>query len=395
MKRYLSVIFTITISILLFAVVFWRFQVAYSRMLSYEMPIDDVLFDLAERRERLINPDDQVDFGDDKTINVLILGLDSRKGQSNPHCDAIHMFQLNVEDWSMVITSVPRGTYANIPRRLADNQYYLANACAIEGLEFGIAQIERIVGVKADYYVTVGFSQVYGILRTLQLPTTESLQWLRHRQSYAIGDPQRSRNQAVFMKDLLLTQLGRFRSDAFKPFLFILYNMVNTNMEFPVARALFFGYLNSGIDVRPDDIKLLMKPHHEVQDLHLDFENADEQMRALLNRIAPYLSKDDLSGRPLADYQTELIRFLEMEINSREGFLAVYEQRLWLQIEDDELREEWHFKYLEKMVFDLVDIGELEEAERLLTQYLVEKEAIQQWFYFEKGKELLKSVVKW
>lgn len=394
MRKYISIIILIILTIAVLAIVFWRFQLAYSRMLNYEIPIEDILSDLAERRDSILNPDSEIDFADAKTINIIVLGLDGRKGQQNQHCDAIHMFQLNTENWSIDITSVPRGTYAHIPRNLPEHEYYLANACAYEGLEYGITQIERIVGVKADYYLTVGFSEVYGILRTLQLPTTESLQWLRHRQSYAIGDPQRSRNQAVFMKDILISQLNRFRSDTFRPMLFVIFNMMNTDMDFATARALFSGYLNSQIDQRPEDIRLRMKPYHEVTNIHFDFENASEQIQTMLRRIAPYLSDQDLSGRPLSSYQKELIDFIKQQTENEEDIDGIINSRLWLQIEDDEEREFWHYTFIEAKFNYLVQKGKLQKAEILITEYIVEKELFEQWSYFEKGKELLRSVVQ-
>jgi hypothetical protein len=43
-----------------------------------------------------------------------------------------------------------------------------------------------------------------GILRNLKLPTTDTLRWLRHRQGYAIGEPQRAHNHSTFLKQLIL-----------------------------------------------------------------------------------------------------------------------------------------------------------------------------------------------
>lgn len=394
MKKYKSLILLSFLTILLLSIVFWRFQLAYSRILTYEMPIEDVLSDLADRREAILNPDDDIQFADNETINLLLLGLDSRKGQSDPNCDAIHMVQFNTNDWSIDITSVPRGTYALIPGSLPEHEYYLANTCSYVGLEYGIEQIERVVGVRADYYATVGFSDVYGILRVLQLPTSQSLQWLRHRQGYAIGDPQRSRNQAVFMKDIILTQLNRFRSDSFRPMLFVMYGMLDTDMDFATARALLAGYLNTRIDERPDDIRLRMRPYYEVEDYHLDFDNPDEQIENLLRRVAPFLSESDLSRKPLSQYQKELVEFLEEEIDDDEGVWGVIDKRLWLQIEDDEEREYWHWRFMERRVDILLAEGELDKVERLLTEYIVEKEALEEWQYFEQGKDLLRSVIQ-
>lgn len=349
---------------------------------------------LAERLAHL-ETDAEADFGNDSEINVLILGLDARKGSKHPHCDGIHLFTLNIEDWTMHITSVPRGTYAYIPPgTYASNEYYLANACSFVGLDYGIEQIEKIVGVKADYYVTTGFSQVIGIMRLFKLPTTESLQWLRHRQSYAIGDPQRSHNQAVFMKDLILTQTDRFRKEFGTPMLYILYSMVDTNMDFKTARAIFQGYLASEIDKNPERITLSMKPYHETVDYHFDFENPDQQVQKLIDRLKPYLSKEDLSLRTLDSVQTELVAFLEESIDDEESIQMVMEQQLWRQLEDAKLREEWHYAFMEKSAEQARGKGDTAEAIDLVSAYIIEMEALSEKQWALKAKNYLSTLVK-
>src|SRR3989304_4267090 len=42
-----------------------------------------------------------------------------------------------------------------------------------------------------------------GLLRKMKLPTTPTLKYLRNRK-YGIGDYQRSHNQAIFLKDMLI-----------------------------------------------------------------------------------------------------------------------------------------------------------------------------------------------
>ncbi len=371
----------------------WRIFVAYAS-LEDVIQVDLVVEELRERREKFTElEEDIVDFGAEDEINILLLGLDGRKGWDNPHCDAIHMFTLNLTDWTIQITSVPRGTYAYIPGQHLATDYYIANACSFEGLEYGIEQIEKVIGVKTDYYVTVGFSQVYGILRTFDLPTTESLQFLRHRQSYQIGDPQRSHNQAVFIKDIALSQMGRFRSDLFKPAFFLLFNMIDTDMDYTLARSLFFGYLDHDIDSRPDDIILRMRPHYDTEDIHLDFDNVEEQIDTLLTRIRGRVSDEDLSDRPLEDYQKELIQYLEDHLEYGEDFDLVIDKRLWLQIEDDAKREEYHFAYLEQRVRRMQE-DQIDEAIDLITTYIIEKETLGIFESVEWAEELLRSVIE-
>ena len=124
-----------------------------------DVSMDEIIEDVLEKRRDRHEDVDEKDLESLSHINILVLGLDARKANQNPHCDAIHMFSLDLEQWNMTITSVPRGTYSYIPPgNYPANEYYLANACAFAGLPYGIEQIEKVIGIKSDYVVSVGFS---------------------------------------------------------------------------------------------------------------------------------------------------------------------------------------------------------------------------------------------
>ncbi len=350
--------------------------------------MDDVMSDLITERAKKLEADALgiVDFGSDTEINILLLGLDSRKYNNSPHCDAIHMMTLDIETWDVRIISVPRGTYSYIPPgTYATTEYYVANACAYVDMDYGIEQIERIAGVKADYVATVGFSQVIGIARFFNLPTTETLQWLRHRQSYAIGDPQRSHNQAVFLKDIILNYTNKFRNDFSVPMQFVLYKMIDTDMDFKTAKMLLQGYMNTKIDDRPDDIVLDMRPWHPTVDYHLDTENASEQVGDLVDLLKPYLSSADLSLRSVESIQEELVGYLELRLASGEPIDDVLKKRLWLQVEDDEVREDLHYKYFLRYLENVDEDSIVDE----ITFYILEKETFGLKDSAERGRDLL------
>ena len=80
--------------------------------------IDDLVSHMLDIRAEQTLSVDSVDFGEETEINILLLGLDERKEETeleDAHCDAIHMFTLDVEQWTIHITSVPRGTGVYIP----------------------------------------------------------------------------------------------------------------------------------------------------------------------------------------------------------------------------------------------------------------------------------------
>jgi anionic cell wall polymer biosynthesis LytR-Cps2A-Psr (LCP) family protein len=303
------------------------------------------------------------------------------------------MVTLDLEDWSIRITSVPRGTYSSLPPggSYKETDYYVSNACAFGGLDYGVSQIEKIVGVKADYVATVGFSQALGIFRVLELPTTETLQWLRHRQTYAIGDPQRSQNQAVFMKDVALRLLG---GDGIStPVMHILYSLVDTDLDFKTAQALYTAYRASEIEDRPEDIRLAMRPHFDTRIYHFDPENADEQVGALVAALQGRLSSRDLTNKSVEELQAELETYLRESLASDETVVHVYEEQLWRQLEDEDDREELHFRFLEKYVKEIRDTDH-DKAVELVTDYVLEKQYFELTSWEQKGRSLLASLLE-
>ncbi len=347
---------------------------------------------ITARRDTVLNAASEIPFGADDEINILILGIDSRKEGNEGHCDAIHMLTVDTKAWTTTLTSVPRGTYTYIPPgTYAESDYYVANACAFAGLDYGIEQIERIVGVQSDYVVTVGFSQTYGILRALDLPTVESLQWLRHRRSYQIGDPQRSQNQAVFMKDLALKFLDE--DGLSTPMLYLLYSFVDTDMDFATIKALHDGLIASGIAARPDDIALTMKPEYETAEMHLDLDNPDAQIDALLARIRSVTSKDDLSDRSINEVQTELASYLDGALATAQSVEREMDDQLWRQIVDEDERERFHYAFVEAYATELL-ATDRDAAVQLVADYILEKQTLGIIVWEKKGRDLLERLLQ-
>lgn len=355
--------------------------------------IDTVVDDVLAVRTAAVVTESAVPFGESDVINVLVLGIDSRKEGDEQHCDAIHMVSVNIKTWDMVITSVPRGTTSALPpgRTYAPSDYYLANACGFGGLEYGIAQIEKVLGVQHDYLVTVGFSQALGVFRALGLPTTDTLQWLRHRHSYAVGDPQRSHNQAVFMEDLV----RKYGSDASKlppTFLYVMYRFIDTDMDFGTVHALYDAYVASGKANETASITQVMQPYYATVDYHLDLENADTQITELLDRIRGRVSTQDLSDRPLSDVQTELIVYLNDALQQPEEAQHVVDEETWRQVEDDATRESLQYAFTEWYANALVT-SDQDAAVAYVSDYILEKQTVGPAEYETQGRELLTKLV--
>lgn len=345
--------------------------------------IDDVLS--ARRAEQAGTDEDP--FGDDDLVRVLFIGLDSRAGQEHGHCDAIQMIEINKAEGDVSITAVPRGTYSPLPpgTGTTSTDYYVSNSCALGGLEYGINNIEHILGKKADYLVLVGFSETFGILRSMQLPTTETLQWLRNRQGYAIGEPQRARNHSTFIKQMMVRFLGDEPSRLDKTFHYILYTMVHTDLSYAQGEEIVDALAQMDLADHPERITLSMKPAYSVQDIAYDPEHITEHLDATLGRISKWLNPKDYSGQTEEDIQGQLLTTIEEQKEDPEFIKWAYENDLWLQVDDDALRPQIRWDLMLRY-FDLIS---KEEKQAILADYVIEMEHLGNTEWEQKGRALI------
>ena len=195
------------------------------------------------------------------------------------------------------------------------------------------------------------------------------------------------------MKDMIINHLDKFRSVFSLPVQYVLFNLVDTDMDFSTAKTILDGYISAEIDNRPDDIVLTMKPWYDTVDYHFDPNNADEQIAELYAVIAPYLSEEDFSDLTEEDIQNDAISYVYEQLESDESIADLVGKRFWLQINDDELREELHYNIIEKYSFELVgeNIG---DAIDLISDYILEMDALGLSEWSDKGKELLGDILK-
>ncbi len=345
-----------------------------------------------ERRQASLEKSTSTDpFGDDKQVHILLLGLDNRAGQSSGHCDVIQFIEINTEQQLVDITAVPRGTYSPLPGGPhASSSYYVSNACGIGGLEYGIKQIERILGKQADYLVTVGFSETLGLLRNLDLPTTETLQWLRHRKSYAIGEPQRARNHSTFIKQMMIDRLPTEVSAFDVPLYYILYKMVHTDLTFSETQDIVAALIAMDVKNHPERIRLFMRPKYPVQDIPYDPEHAGAYVEKRLEPIKHWLSPEDYRDVTIDDVQQRLLDTIEQQRGSDEFMRWAYDNDLWLQIEDEQKRLMFQYDVL---VYHLGTVTDTKEQHELIGDYVLEMKYLGYPEWSEKGKLLLEEVL--
>lgn len=312
-------------------------------------------------------------FDTEGKVRVLLIGLDKRVGQTVGHCDVIQLISIDQTKQDVTITALPRGTYSPLPpgKGATSTDYYVSNACGLGGLEYGIKQIEKILGQKTDYIVVVGFSETLGILRSLKLPTTETLQWLRRRQAYAIGEPQRARNHSTFIKQLMTKYIPKDKSIFDTAFRHIIYRRVQTDLSFAQAGIIADALGAMDLEANPDRIHLAMKPAHSVQDIPYDPEHLD---------VKATESKEEV--------QKKLLTTIEQKKDNKEFVSWAFDNDIWLQIEDEQKRESIHYDFLERI---LKEMGEKEKRQEFITDYILEMQYTGQNEWVKKGKSFLEN----
>lgn len=349
---------------------------------------------LEDRKKALVEGGEPVDlFGDDNKVSILLIGLDSRAGQKSGHCDAIQLFNIDREKDTVTITAVPRGTYSPLPPggpERPTSSYYVSNACGIGGLEYGVNQIQKILGQKADYMVVVGFSETLGILRKFKLPTMETLRWLRHRKGYQIGEPQRAHNHSTFLKHLMVEYTPTDVSKIDTLFHYILYKTVETDLSFSQVQDLITELSRMELSAHPERVTLLMKPRYPVQDIAYDPEHLEEKLNDLLDPIKHLLSPEDYKEITNQSAEDRIVNIIEKKKDDPVFVDWAFKNDLWLQIDNEEKRENARYDLLTRYISKLPN---KEEKEQILEDYILEMEQTGMKERGDKAKALLEELI--
>ena len=344
---------------------------------------------IENRRNSLKTEKNENPFGEDGIARILLIGLDGRAGQQAKNCDAIQFIEINKNTQTMNITAIPRGTYVPLPPgHYLPGDYYVSNACRLIGIEYGIEQMEFILGEKTYYVIFIGFSQALGLLKTLQLPSTETLRWLRHRQGYAIGEPQRAHNHSTFLKYLLTKFTPLKTSSTQMIWQYPLYKMTQTDLSFAQTRTLVSTISDMELGDHPEKIQLWMKPSYAVTDIPYEAEKAEISVENLLAPIRDHLPEQAYSGKSETEMQEELLTMIQQNFTDPGFAEEGYQQELWLQIQDPIIQEAIHYILLLK---HLSSLSSEKEKKDILTDYLFLMDSVKEPFWYWLGTRIVSS----
>lgn len=163
-----------------------------------------------------------------KRINVLLLGIDARKGETMARTDSIIMASIDPKTKQIALLSIPRDTRVRIPGYGWDK---INSASVYGGPELTTKVVSDLLGISLKYYVMTNFSGFKDIVDTLggvtidveqnmyhdditdigneinlrkglqRLDGDKALQYVRYR-DYLQGDIDRTKHQQVFLMAL-------------------------------------------------------------------------------------------------------------------------------------------------------------------------------------------------
>jgi hypothetical protein len=284
---------------------------------------------------------------------------------------------------------VPRGTYSPLPGKgHLPTDYYVSKACEVGGLDFGVKQIEKILGQKADYVVFLGFSEAMGLFRQMKLPATETMQWLRMRQGYAIGEPQRAKNHSTFLKQMIIKFTPQIESGFSLPVKYLMYKLVRTDLSFKQAQILAKEVAEINAPKYPERIRLLMRPAFEVKDIAYDTENLNTYIDSMIKPIAEVIPEGAYTGQSQEQVQQKILDNINNGLKNPEFVSWAYQNYIWLQLENENQREQAHFDLLQAYLPLITDTA---SKNQVLTDYIIEMEDLGLADWAQKGKNILEQ----
>ncbi|SHF89722.1 LCP family glycopolymer transferase [Ornithinibacillus halophilus] len=124
--------------------------------------VGDTVSDMHTPLERDTNPERQKEikeiFKERKSLNVLLLGVDQRSGDKG-RSDTMILVSLNPNTEKMIMLSIPRDTYVDIPGRGMDK---INHAYAFGDVELSLQTVENAFNLPIHFYAKVnmeGFQQ--------------------------------------------------------------------------------------------------------------------------------------------------------------------------------------------------------------------------------------------
>lgn len=212
-------------------------------------------------------------FDEKDSVNMLLLGVDERPGDVG-RSDTMILMSLNPRTDSMIMLSIPRDTYVNIPGRGLDK---INHAYAFGGVELAVQTVEEAFNLPIHIYSRVnmeGFQQGIDAIGGVTVNNTQSfsqggsnfsegpihlsgsqaLDYIRMRKQDPRGDMGRNDRQRAVITAAMSKAASFSSITKFGEVLEILGGNVQTDVDMKRAQTLFTGYLGTRNNIQTMEI---------------------------------------------------------------------------------------------------------------------------------------------
>lgn len=319
-----------------------------------------------------------------RRINIAITGLDSRIGTNSNHADANHILSILLDSGKIEIISIPRDTPADAGLPDSTGQNKLTVVRAVRGREAYHQEILKIAQLdKIHYYIELGFSQVIGILDFFGFRDSKStLQVLRSRKGLGGDDFQRCYNQAQFIRQMILHHFDDIKSGFFSELIIRGgLALVSTNLNFSKVMEIINLLDKKDFPKSSDDITIKIRPPIEVKFKVYNFLS-DEVVEKLKTKIELFNKEHNEADTVQIDVYKKLktlISLIEPDTTRApkkviSSLKTYYEQRAWLQIEDETQRDEIRNRFESCLTSAYLKLNQINKAKEVKEFFEIERE---------------------
>jgi len=275
-----------------------------------------------------------------ESIEVLIIGLDSRLGRERGRADAIHLVSIEPDLPRVTITSIPRGTPSKLGYT-SPGANIISHVRAVRGRDALIKRVASLCGKeRIQYFIEVGFSQSMGILELLgfENPMSE-LQALRKRKGFQLGDHERSYNQGEFLRRSLLAFLPKLEGATGELLLRTGLHFVETNLTPELCLGLVYTLNDAGLAGHPERVRHVLFGPFEKRFARRP--PVDLNTHAVVGLTEGKIKSGD--GRAESRIRAALAkacRHVQSPWQVKRDLWQIFRQRGWLQISGRKTRNE-------------------------------------------------------
>jgi hypothetical protein len=216
--------------------------------------------------------------------------------------------------------------------------------------------------------------------------STETLQVLRSRKSFAIGDYQRVYNQAQFVKQLMVRHYNTL-TGTFQPvFINGILVLVKTNMKNSEITNIFSNLEQNNFTASPENISIKIRPSLKANYKVFDFSNPE-----MIVQMKKQLGLDKIAKRDTSAFTpTDFTKYLENKLSKiiiaatkdtlKNPQLTInklkptYEQKIWLQFDNDSLRNLYSKKMSDLLQTAYLRRKDTLSANRVKVAYIAEQD---------------------